>query len=124
MLCVPGLFVKCGHAGGGDGSITLALGGKADARLSALLGRDGSGDTLLRLLRRLPPAAPQEPLSVVGIDDWARSARAPLLTPAVLRLSMWRTDHPCELIGRIELDAGGRPTDSAQAPLPLVRMGG
>jgi hypothetical protein len=46
------------------------------------------------------------------------------LMPAVLRISMWRTDHPCGLIGRIELDAEGRPTGSAQAPLPLVRMGG
>jgi hypothetical protein len=47
-----------------------------------------------------------------------------LLMPSVLRISMWRTDHPCRLIGRIELDAEGRPTGSAQAPLPLVRMGG
>ena len=47
-----------------------------------------------------------------------------LLTPAVLRIWMWRTDHPCGLIGRIELDAEGRPTGSAQAPSPLVRMGG
>jgi hypothetical protein len=48
------------------------------------------------------------------------------LAPATVRLciSMWRTDHPCGLIGRIEVDAEGRPTGSAQAPLPLVRMGG
>jgi hypothetical protein len=46
-----------------------------------------------------------------------------MLTPAVLRISMWCTDHPCGLIGRIELDAEGRPMGSAQAPLPLVRMG-
>jgi hypothetical protein len=47
-----------------------------------------------------------------------------MLTPAVLRISMWRTDHPCGLIGRIALDAEGRPTGLAQAPLPLVRMVG
>jgi transposase len=51
--------------------IALALGGKAGARLAALLGMAASGDTLLRLLRRSPPAAPEEPLTVVGIDDWA-----------------------------------------------------
>jgi hypothetical protein len=42
----------------------------------------------------------------------------------VLAISMWRSGHPCGLLGRIELDAEGRPTGSAQAPLPLVRMGG
>jgi hypothetical protein len=42
----------------------------------------------------------------------------------VLAISMWRSGHPCGLLGRIGLDAEGRPTGSAQAPLPLVRMGG
>jgi hypothetical protein len=42
----------------------------------------------------------------------------------VLAISMWRSGHPCGLLGRIELDTEGRPTGSAQAPLPLVRMGG
>jgi transposase len=51
--------------------IALALGGKASARLTVLLGMAASGDTLLRLLRRSPPAVPEEPLTVVGIDDWA-----------------------------------------------------
>jgi hypothetical protein len=48
------------------------------------------------------------------------------LAPAtvVLAISMWRCGHPCGLLGRIELDAEGRPTGAAQAPLPLVRMGG
>jgi hypothetical protein len=48
------------------------------------------------------------------------------LAPAtvVLTISMWRSGHPCGLLGRIELDAEGRPTGLAQAPLPLVRMGG
>jgi hypothetical protein len=44
--------------------------------------------------------------------------------PEVLAILMWRSDHPCGLLGRIELDGEGRPTGSAQAPLPLVRMGG
>jgi hypothetical protein len=42
----------------------------------------------------------------------------------VLSISMWRSGHPCGLLGRIGLDTEGRPTGSAQAPLPLVRMGG
>jgi hypothetical protein len=48
------------------------------------------------------------------------------LAPAtvVLAISMWRCGHPCGLLGRIELDAEGRPTGAAQAPLPLMRMGG
>lgn len=48
------------------------------------------------------------------------------LAPAtvVLAVSMWRSGHPCGLLGRIELDTEGRPTGSVQAPLPLVRMGG
>jgi hypothetical protein len=47
------------------------------------------------------------------------------LAPAmvVLAISMWRCD-PCGLLGRIELDAEGRPRGAAQAPLPLMRMGG
>ncbi|WP_029002004.1 hypothetical protein [Azohydromonas australica] len=49
----------------------------------------------------------------------------PLTPPRVLlAISMWRSGHPCGLLGRIELDAEGRPTGSAQAPSPLVRMGG
>ena len=48
------------------------------------------------------------------------------LAPAtvVLAISMWRSGHPCGLLGRIELDAEGRPRGSAQAPMPLMRMGG
>jgi hypothetical protein len=42
----------------------------------------------------------------------------------VLAISMWRSGHPCGLLGRIGLDAEGRPTGPAQVPLPLVRMGG
>lgn len=42
----------------------------------------------------------------------------------VLGISMWRTDHPCGLLGRIDLDAQACPTGAAHEPLPLVRMGG
>ncbi|WP_298233037.1 hypothetical protein [uncultured Azohydromonas sp.] len=60
----------------------------------------------------------------VGCKRMLWGADDELMKPAVLRISMWRTDHPCGLIGHIELDAEGRPTGAAQAPLPLVRMGG
>lgn len=60
----------------------------------------------------------------VGFKRALRAAGDEPLAPVVLRISMWRSDHPCGLLGRIEVDAQGRPTGSAQAPLPLVRMGG
>lgn len=62
----------------------------------------------------------------VGLRKWLWCASTGLLVPPTVRLciSMWRSDHPCGLLGRVELDGEGRPTGSAQAPLPLVRMGG
>jgi hypothetical protein len=48
----------------------------------------------------------------------------PLVATVVLAISMWRSDHPCGLLGRIELDAEGQPTGEGRAPLPLLRMGG
>jgi hypothetical protein len=60
----------------------------------------------------------------VGLRRPQRTAGAASLAPVVLGISMWRSDHPCGLLGRIELDAGGRPTGPVHAPLPLVRMGG
>ncbi|WP_157118926.1 hypothetical protein [Azohydromonas lata] len=62
----------------------------------------------------------------VGLRKSQRCANAAPLAPprVVLTISMWRSGHPCGLLGRIDLDAEGRPTGSAQAPSPLVRMGG
>lgn len=62
----------------------------------------------------------------VGLRRSLRYGSDELLAPAtvVLAISMWRSGHPCGLLGRIELDAVGCPTGSAQAPSPLVRMGG
>jgi hypothetical protein len=62
----------------------------------------------------------------VGLRRSLRCGAGQVLAPAamVLAISMWRSGHPCGLLGRIELDAEGWPTGSAQAPLPLVRMGG
>jgi hypothetical protein len=62
----------------------------------------------------------------VGLRNSLRCRGADPLAPAavLLGISMWRSDHPCGLLGRIELDAQGRTTGSVQAPLPLVRMDG
>ncbi|WP_028998639.1 hypothetical protein [Azohydromonas australica] len=60
----------------------------------------------------------------VGFKRVLQAGGEAALAPVVLRILMWRTDHPCGLIGRVELDAGGRPTGSAPPPLPLLRMAG
>jgi transposase len=51
--------------------IGLALGGCAGARQAACQGMPTSRNTLLRLIRRLPPPPERAP-TVIGIDDWAR----------------------------------------------------
>ena len=50
--------------------IGLALGGKAGSRLAGRLGISASGDTILRLVRRVPSQA-LPVVSVLGVDDWA-----------------------------------------------------
>jgi transposase len=55
-------------------AIGMALGGQAGARLTQRLGLPTSRDTLLRLVRRLPP--PVTPtLRAIGVDDWAHRKR-------------------------------------------------
>lgn len=54
----------------------------------------------------------------------AQPGSAPALASGVLGISMWRTDHPCGLTGRIELNAQGHPTGCVREPRPLMRMGG
>ncbi len=49
--------------------IGLALGGKAGARLAERVGTPVSGATLLRLVRRGAPAAPDTAPRVLGVDD-------------------------------------------------------
>jgi transposase len=48
----------------------VALGGEAGARLATALAMPTSPDTLLRLIRSLPLAAPEEP-RIIGLDEWA-----------------------------------------------------
>lgn len=45
-------------------------------------------------------------------------------TRLMLGISMWRSGHPCGLLGGIVLDAQGRPVGAARQPLPLLRMAG
>lgn len=51
-------------------AIGLAVGGEAGARLAAKLSIPVSPDTLLRLIRKIPPAAMATP-RVLGVDDWS-----------------------------------------------------
>jgi transposase len=51
--------------------LTLALGGRAGARLGERLGLLASRSTLLRELHHRRPATPVEAPRVLGIDDWA-----------------------------------------------------
>lgn len=53
------------------GAIAFALGGQAGSRLAAKLSMPTSGDTLLRVIRRMPDPATDEP-EVIGVDDWAK----------------------------------------------------
>jgi transposase len=55
-------------------AIGLALGGQAGSRLTRRLGLPTSRDTLLRLVRRLPPPV-IPPLRAIGVDDWAHRKR-------------------------------------------------
>lgn len=50
--------------------VGAALGGEAGSRLLGQLGMPASGDTVLRLLRRLPVPRRATP-RVLGVDDWA-----------------------------------------------------
>lgn len=51
-------------------AIGFALGGEAGKRLATTIGMPTSGDTLLRLVCAVPPAAIEAP-EVRGVDDWA-----------------------------------------------------
>jgi transposase len=116
--------------------IGLALGGKAGARLAAVLQLASSPDTLLRLVRQpdeqLPAAAPR----VIGIDDWAKrkgqtygTIICDLETGAVLDLlpdrevatvAAWLEQHPSvEIISR---DRAGAYAEAARLGAPAARQ--
>jgi transposase len=61
---------RTGRLAEAQGRVGVALGGEAGARLLRHLAMPASADTVLRLVRGLPPPEP-EPPRVVGVDDWA-----------------------------------------------------
>src|SRR3954467_1140149 len=71
---LPGLLGprarRTGRLAEAQGRVGVARGGEAGARLLRRLARPVSPDTVLRLVRGLPPPEP-EPPRVVGVDDWA-----------------------------------------------------
>ncbi len=53
-----------------QGRVGVALGGEAGAHLLRHLAMPAIADTVLRLIRRLPPPE-QDVRRIVGVDDWA-----------------------------------------------------
>src|SRR5918995_5543336 len=71
---LPGLMAPHAHRthrlAAAQGQVGVALGGEAAGRMWRQLGRPASGDTVLRLVRRLPlPRCPAP--RILGVDDWA-----------------------------------------------------
>src|SRR3954454_21952391 len=71
---LPGLLGprarRTGRLAEAQGRGGVALGCEAGARMLQRLAMPASADTVLRLVRGLPPPEP-EPTRVVGVDDWA-----------------------------------------------------
>ena len=73
---LPGVAARKGRRTGrlaqAQTSIGFATGGEPGARLSCRLAMPVSGDTVLRLIRKLPlPPGPAPRVVGVGVDDWA-----------------------------------------------------
>jgi len=72
---LPGLVAPHAHRthrlAAAQGRVGVAMGGEAGTRMLRHLGMPASGDTVLRLVRRLP--LPRRPAPrILGVDDWAR----------------------------------------------------
>ncbi len=109
----------------------LALGGRPAASFAERLMVPVSNDTLLRVVRRRA-GTPSEPLSVVGIDDWAfrrnhrygsvvcdlerRRIVALLPDREISTVETWLADHPgIEIVAR---DRGGGYGEATAKALP------
>lgn len=53
------------------GAVAYALGGNAGSDLAGRLKMPSSGDTLLRILKRISKPSPAEP-EIIGVEDWAK----------------------------------------------------
>ena len=112
--------------------LTLALGGRAGARLAERLGLLASRSTLLRQLHHRRPVAPVRAPRVLGIDDWAwrkghryGTILCDLETRKVVDLlpdrdansvAAWLRQHPgTEIISR---DRGGIYAEAARRAVP------
>lgn len=109
----------------------LALGGRPAASFARRLMVPVSNDTLLRVVRRRA-GTPREPLSVVGIDDWAfrrnhrygsivcdlEWRRIVTLLPdrEMATVEAWLADHP--EIGIVVRDCGGGYGEATTKALP------
>ena len=111
----------------------LALGGRPGASFAKRLMLPVSNDTLLRVVRR-QARRPSEPLSVVGVDDWAfrrnhrygsivcdlerRRVVALLPDREVATLQAWLAGHPG--ITTVSRDRGGGYGEAVARALPLA----
>ena len=111
----------------------LALGGRPGASFAKRLMLPVSNDTLLRVVRR-QARRPSEPLSVVGVDDWAfrrnhrygsivcdlerRRVVALLPDREVATLQAWLAGHPG--ITTVSRDRGGCYGEAVARALPLA----
>lgn len=96
------------------------------AMLDLAWGDEGVTRQAQFVARARDEAGPGMPLTFVevGLKQSLRWGPGEPPVPVVLSITMWRSDHPCGLTGRIDLDAQARPTGASREPLPLVRMGG
>lgn len=115
--------------------IGLSDGGEAGARLSVHLAMPTSGDTILRLIHRTPVPT-GDPLSVLGVDDWAwrkgqrygtilcdleRHQVVDLLPErSADTLAFWLKIHPG--ISLISRDRGGYYAQGARQGAPQARQ--
>jgi len=113
----------------------LRGGGQAGADVGSELGISGSRDTILRLVRQLPPPVRSEP-HVIGLDDWAWKRRLRygtlicdlelglpidlLADRSVETVSTWLKEHPS--IDTISRDGSSEYASAIKKGAPQARQ--